>query len=149
MAHPRWPARARAIARAKAVADSENAAAMLDEFEHRIDAMIEIAGGAPAEATAAKPAPIVEPAAQAPESSEVPTVSGVVLRLGPGDAAPEPAVAETDPPADTAVDKGPTVAMLTAMVEALSASIQTPTPESEADVAAPAAQAIEPPPPAL
>ena len=38
---------AQAIARAKAVADSENAAAMLDEFEHRVDAMIEIAGGAP------------------------------------------------------------------------------------------------------
>ena len=40
-----------AIARAKTVADSENAAAMLDEFEHRVDAMIEIAGGAPAVGT--------------------------------------------------------------------------------------------------
>ena len=38
---------AQAIANAKTVADSETAAAMLDEFEHRVDAMIEIAGGAP------------------------------------------------------------------------------------------------------
>src|SRR4051812_17184722 len=37
---------AQAIANAKAVADSEAAAAMLDEFEHRVDAMIEIASGA-------------------------------------------------------------------------------------------------------
>jgi len=36
---------AQAIAGAKHVADSEAATAMLDEFEHRVDAMIEIAGG--------------------------------------------------------------------------------------------------------
>ena len=63
---------AQAIARAKAVADSENAAAMLDEFEHRVDAMIETAGGAPA-------------AEQATVSVQVPTVSYVVLRLGQGE----------------------------------------------------------------
>ena len=136
---------AQAIARAKAVADSENAAAMLDEFEHRVDAMIEIAGGMP-EAGPPATESVTQPAA---ESDQVPTVSGVVLRLGPGDVAPEPATAEAEPPADAAGDKGPTVAMLTAMVEALSASIQTPAPEPDAEVAAPAAQAIEPPPPAL
>jgi hypothetical protein len=136
---------AQAIARAKAVADSENAAAMLDEFEHRVDAMIGIAGGTPE----AGP-PAAEPATQpVAESDQVPTVSGVVLRLGPGDAAPEPAAAETEPPAENAGDKGPTVAMLTAMVEALSASIQTPGPEPEADVAALASQASEPPTEAL
>ena len=83
---------AQAIARAKAVADSETAAAMLDEFEHRVDAMIEIAGGAAAS----------QAAEQAAESEQVPTVSDVVLRLGPGDAAPEPAAAETAPPAERA-----------------------------------------------
>ena len=123
---------AQAIARAKAVADSENAAAMLDEFEHRVDAMIEIAGGAPA-------------AEQAAEPDHVPTVSDVVLRLGPGDAASEPTVADAAPPADTGGDKGPTVAMLTAMVQALSASIHTP----EAEAAPSAPQAAEPAPQAV
>ena len=117
-----------AIARAKAVADSENAAAMLDEFEHRVDAMIEIAGGAPTSQQAAEP-------------DQVPTVSDVVLRLGPADTAPEPAVADAAPSADTGGDKGPTVAMLTAMVQALSASIQTPEPKAE--VAPPAPPAAE------
>ena len=119
---------AQTIARAKAVADSENAAAMLDEFEHRVDAMIEIAGGAPG-------------AEQTAEPDQVPTVSDVVLRLGPADTASEPAVADAAPSADTGGDKGPTVAMLTAMVQALSASIQTPEPEAEG--AAPAPQAAE------
>src|SRR5215207_6393640 len=91
---------AQAIARAKAGADSENAAAMLDEFEHRVDAMIEIAGGAPA-------------AEQAAEPDQVPTVSDVVLRLGPADTASEPTVADAARPADSGGDKGPTVAMLT------------------------------------
>jgi hypothetical protein len=122
---------AQAIARAKAVADSETAAAMLDEFEHRVDAMIEIAGGAPAEAAAPVPPPVTEPAAQAPESNEVPTVSGVVLRLGPGDAAPAAATADAPQPAEEAADKGPTVAMLTAMVEALNASMPAPEPAAE------------------
>ena len=125
---------AQTIARAKAVADSENAAAILDEFEHRVDAMIEIASGAPA-------------AEQAAEPDQVPTVSDVVLRLGPADTTPEPAVADAAPPADTGGDKGPTVAMLTAMVQALSASIQTPTPEAEA--APPKPQAAAPAPSAL
>src|SRR5712671_3646101 len=36
---------AQAIARAKIVADSEAAAPLLDELEHRVDAMLDIAGG--------------------------------------------------------------------------------------------------------
>jgi hypothetical protein len=135
---------AQAIANAKTVADSETAAAMLDEFEHRVDAMIELAGGSavaaevaampePAEAI---PAEASEPAAApAADSDQVPTVSGVVLRLGPGDEAPPQAAEEPAPPDELAADQGPTVAMLTAMVEALSASIQTP-----ATVEAPAAE---------
>ena len=75
---------AQAIARAKAVADSETAAAMLDELEHRVDAMIEIAGGAPATAPTAKPAA---------RSDQVPTVSGVVFAAGPGDERAPPATA--------------------------------------------------------
>jgi len=114
---------AHAIARAKAVADSETAAAVLDEFEHRIDAMIEIAGAAATAAT--------EPPARTLESDQVPTVSGVVLQLGPGDAALAPATEESPPPADAAADKGPTVAMLTAMVEALNASMPGPEPAAE------------------
>ena len=127
---------AQAIANAKTVADSETAAAMLDEFEHRVDAMIEIAGGAPVTNPAVPEARI---AAAAAESDQVPTVSGVVLRLGPGEALPEPAIAQTAQPADAAGDKAPTVAMLTAMVEALSASIQEPEPQVVAPAAAPAA----------
>ena len=69
----------------------------------------------------------------------MPTVSGVVLRLGPGEALPEPAVTDTAQPADAAGDKAPTVAMLTAMVEALSASIQEPEPKVAAPAAGPAA----------
>src|ERR1051326_12041 len=49
---------AQAIARAKTVADSETATTLLDELEHRVDAMIEIAGGQhPVAASAATPAP--------------------------------------------------------------------------------------------
>ena len=55
----------RAIATAKAVADSETAATLLDEFEHRVDAMIEIAGRA--EAPAAEAAPVAAPAAETTE----------------------------------------------------------------------------------
>ena len=142
---------AQAIARAKTVADSEAAAAMLDEFEHRVDAMIELAGGS---AAAAEAAAMPEPAkaealpAEASEQAEapaadpdqVPTVSGVVLRLGPGDEAPA-ATDEPAPPAEAAADQGPTVAMLTAMVEALSASIEAPAAlEAPEAIEAPAAE---------
>ena len=104
---------AQAIAKAKAVADSETAANALDELEHRVDAMIEIASGAgsvaesqasQAPAVSAPPvAPVatavaenatqVPPADDAPapgppgsnsaEHDQVPTVSGVVSQLAP------------------------------------------------------------------
>jgi hypothetical protein len=106
---------AQAIARAKTVADSETATTMLDEFEHRVDAMIELAGGSAAASEQAD-APAADP-------DQVPTVSGVVQGLG--DEVPA-ATDEPAPPAEAAADQGPTVAMLTAMVEALSASIQVP-----------------------
>jgi hypothetical protein len=141
-----------AIANAKAVADSETAAAMLDEFEHRVDAMIEIASGAAMPHAAAPEAQVAEPAA---EPDRVPTVSGVVQGLGPGETAPESAIAggpaqaqaqasghqgdQADP-----ADQGPTVEMLTAMVEALSASIQPPV--SDAPEAAAEAAEAEPAP---
>jgi hypothetical protein len=111
---------AQAIAGAKHVADSEAATAMLDEFEHRVDAMIEIAGGH----AASQPQ-------QGAEPDQVPTVSGVVSQLGPTDAATDPATADTAQPAEPTAGSSPTVAMLTAMVEALSASIQVPAPETE------------------
>ena len=56
--------------------------------------MIEIAGGRRCRMRQRREAQVAEPAA---ESDQVPTVSGVVLRLGPGDAAPEPAAAEPAP----------------------------------------------------
>ena len=100
---------AQAIARAKTVADSETAAAMLDEFEHRVDAMIEIAGGSAVRPSAAMPEPaeaiqrrLRNSQTPAAEPDQVPTVSGVVLRLGPGDeAAPQAAAEEPAPPAET------------------------------------------------
>ena len=58
---------ARAIATAKAVADSETAATLLDEFEHRVDAMIEIAGRA--EPPAAEAAPVAETSRWRPKLS--------------------------------------------------------------------------------
>ncbi len=126
---------AQAIAGAKHVADSEAATAMLDEFEHRVDAMIEIAGGRAAEAQQ-----------EAAESDQVPTVSGVVSQFGPAEPsaaeAPQPAEAtgEQSPATASSTVASPTVAMLTAMVEALSAAIQAPAQE------APAAETPAPPP---
>jgi hypothetical protein len=127
---------AQAIARAKAVSDSENSAAMLDEFEHRVDAMIGIAGAAAAadSGATAKPPPqrqLTAPAAEAAaEADRVPTVSGVVQRLEPDENAPPPMLAGSQSAADRRAGQGPSVAMLTAMVEALSASIETPRAEA-------------------
>jgi hypothetical protein len=153
---------AQAIARAKAQADT-GIAGLLDEFEHRVDAMLEMAGGWP-EPAAAVPSDVATtpsaneaartqdtqgedaPAAQAEitetlaaptaASDQVPTVSSVVLLLGssrpPSDSAPDPAVAEASQSDESAGNQGPTVAMLTAMVEALSASIPAPEPEPQA-----------------
>jgi nicotinate-nucleotide--dimethylbenzimidazole phosphoribosyltransferase len=139
----------RAIATAKAVADSETAATLLDEFEHRVDAMIEVAGRAEAPAaeaaSVAAPAPeTTEPPPEAeqvpPEAEQVPTVSGVM-------SPPGSAVAfEPEPFHDPSGDLAPTVAMLTAMVEALRDAIpvepEPPTAvEAEPVMAAAAAEA--------
>jgi hypothetical protein len=141
---------ARAIARAKAAApdapapEGDATATLLDELEHRIDAMLEIAGAA---------AP--QPAAQtAPD--RVPTVSNVVSRLGPAAEAqktdaPVPAgtsdtgVAgnrEARPEAELESHRNPhqdvpTVSMLKAMVEAMNAAAPTePAHAAKSDVAA-------------
>jgi hypothetical protein len=127
---------ARAVARAKAAAPNTPApegsatATLLDELEHRIDAMLEIAGAAAPQ----PPAPV--------EPDQVPTVSNVVSQLGPGSEAektdaPAPALAvdtgvaesqaarpEADDPEsrqDSPRDV-PTVSMLKAMVEAMNAA---------------------------
>ena len=156
---------AQAIAKAKAVADSETAANLLDELEHRIDAMIEIAGRGPVAAAAAIPDPqapstaariehdaallahgtseaqhadaapdagAVEEAIQHPaEPDLVPTVSEVVSRLSADELTP---LRATDiAPAADAIVSAPTVAMLTAMVEALRDSISAAATEPETE----------------
>jgi hypothetical protein len=106
---------------------------LLDELEHRIDAMLGLGREI------------------APSSAQVPTVSGVVSQLGRGDEAP-PEVAQR---------QGPTVSELTAMVQALSASVpaapEAEPPQAEASATAepatsaaalpaePAAGAVAPP----
>ena len=172
---------AKTIAKAKAMADSETAAALLDEFEHRIDAMIEIAGGpVPAASADAAPAPAAErppapaepeppanPAAQGEsrvqlaevtyaggeppaEADQVPTVSGVVSRLGPGHDPFNEGVVNALHATGKTGDQGPTVAMLKAMVEALTVpAVQEAVAEAIAE-AAPTAQEpaaeVAPPP---
>ncbi len=143
------------IAQAKALPAEMNV--LLDEFEHRVDAMMEAAGGMPAGAPPAEAsappaeavAPAIEtiaPAAEAPvpagEADQVPTVSGVVSDLRPDEPAPESAVPQAE---QTATDKGPTVAMLTAMVQALRESIVElpPEPEPIAEAASPATPTVE------
>ena len=143
---------AETIAKAKAVADSETAAALLDEFEHRVDAMIEIAGGpvpaaradAPPEAIAEPslaPAPLDGPAA---EADQVPTVSGVVSRLGPDRDPFNEAVVNALHSADAPSGQGPTVAMLTAMVAAL--TVPAPPDAQEPEASEPEAASEVPPP---
>jgi hypothetical protein len=144
---------AHAIAEAKgAMAPGEagarkplDVAALLDELEHLIDAMIEVAGGG----AAAEPAPTD---AQSPaETGEVPTVSGVVLGLGSAHETLDPsAIADIPHPTDIGVGGGPTVAMLKAMVEALNASVparapDAPATETEATTAEATAAAAPPP----
>lgn len=158
---------AQAVAQAKAVADSETAALLLDEFEHRIDAMIEIAGGArPAAAAPVPPVPPVEPqpvaaladmpiapaaardqtaddipASQvietAAEDDQVPTVSGVVSRLGSDHDAFNEAIVRALQSTEADDDRGPSVAMLKAMVEALSveAPVEAAEPEATTEIA--------------
>lgn len=134
---------AEAIARSKAAvllaaSDAEaqlDTAALLDQFDHHVDAMIEIAGGMPTEQRALEHAPQtpVEPhtadGAQSPEPAEpdhVPTVSAVVTGLGHGEVASEATIFE--PTAEQSTN----VAMLKAMVEALNASVPQVAEESQA-----------------
>ncbi len=140
---------AQAIARGKAVADSETAATLLDELEHRVDAMLDIAGPGPVAEAAAIPdqqppaaaGPVEAQAIQHPAGpDQVPTVSDVVSRFGSDDE-PPPAAAAPQPVEDTATG-APTVAMLTAMVEALRDSI-SPAPEPEAALESPTPQAAD------
>jgi hypothetical protein len=131
-------------------------AILLDGLEHRVDAMIEIAGGTPSpDPIAPPPAPRIEEAAprveDPPPQARVPTVSNVVLPLGRGD----------DPRGDTA-EVRPSVFELEAMMQALSTptpdgsvapSPTEPMPEAPADVesvaptepapSAPAAESVE------
>ncbi len=141
---------AQAIARGKAVADSETAATLLDELEHRVDAMLDIAGPGPVAEAAAIPdpqpsaaaAPVEAQAIQHPAGpDQVPTVSDVVSRFGSDDE-PPPAAAAPQPVEDTATG-APTVAMLTAMVEALRDSISPAAPEPEAALESPTPQAAD------
>jgi hypothetical protein len=134
---------ARAVARAKAgwpepmaIADS-NAATLLDELEHHIDTMLEIAGGGSA------PVQIAEP-------DQVPTVSGVVSQLAPladtqhhdapqGSDAGRAGAPNDDTRADASGEDAqdvPTVSMLKAMVEALNAAAPSETPEAHAKMEA-------------
>jgi len=163
---------ARIIARAKAAAVQEaegGTMALLDELEHRVDAMLDIA------ATASTPHP---------EPDRVPTVSGVVSRFTP-DPAPVHAKRDSDRaaspvnaqdnvqknsqdtsqdnaprkapnnpqnastgPRDPAVSPGVTVSMLTAMVEALNTTKPTDRMDTgEADTTA-APQSLPAKPPA-
>jgi len=141
---------AQAIARGKAVADSETAATLLDELEHRVDAMLDIAGPGPVAEAAAIPDP-QPPAAAAPVEAQaiqhpagpdqVPTVSDVVSRFGSDDE-PPPAAAAPQPVENTATG-APTVAMLTAMVEALRNSISPAAPEPKAAPESPTPQAAD------
>jgi hypothetical protein len=141
---------AAAIGRAKAkVADTDDSdaaakavdtATMLDELEHLVDGMIEIATGESGAAAVAETAQLAmeapPPADQAPASDielaaaaeaanadQVPTVSGVVSRLDPEQPAAEPAPASARDVAIAAAAAGPTVEMLKSLVEALNASI--------------------------
>ena len=157
----------------------ETATTLLDELEHRVDAMIEIAGPGPVAAAAATadpqprssaapvardeaprahstseaqhvgamPAPDAEAVEQAirhpAEHDQVPTVSDVVSRFGSDDETPPAATAF--PPVDDTGISAPTVAMLTAMVEALRDSISA-TPEPEAAPLGVAPQDLAPQP---
>ena len=120
---------------ARPVDEAFDPAALLDELEHRVDEMIELAGSSPSAGT--------EPARPASDD-QVPTVSGVVSRLGRSE---NSGAAEHAPDA-TGV---PTVTMLATMVQALSAAAE-PSPETQttpqaieaAATPVPAAEALPP-----
>jgi hypothetical protein len=124
---------ATAIVRAKAIADSPSALSLLNAFEHRIEAMIQIAGGGEDRQPAAAKPPAAEAAVSdrdeaKAEPTEVPTVSGVVSRLGASD---EGSPSAADTPDSDLVDVS-NVAKLTAMVQALRDSMPPQEPEAVA-----------------
>ncbi len=121
-------------------------AALLDQLEHHVDAMIDTAGGGAAAAPQPElaPQPAAEWPAAAAEADRVPTVSGVVSGL----VSSEPAAADALPAADAAPDQSPSVAMLKAMVEALSAPALPALPETPAPEAAEVLRQIVEPAPA-
>lgn len=154
-----------AIAQAKAMfaapGDAEHKpdmTALLDQFEHQVDAMIETAGGR-AGAAAVMPEPaqraatfeaaamVAEPpATAAAEADQVPTVSSVVSGLGNGE--PDLAAADAAPGTGSTPHQTPSVAELKAMVEALSAeplrsTVEQPAPVAE-DVVTPVETATPP-----
>lgn len=156
---------AQAIVQAKASADSPAATSLLNEFEHRIDVMIEIAGGevrraAAAEQPVAEAAAVSEAQDTADEPTEVPTVSGVVSRLGASGETPPPA-ADTSEGSDNGLVDSSNVAKLAAMVQALRDSMPPEEPQAEAapetaavqentssaEAASPTPQSAEPAPP--
>lgn len=127
-------------------------AALLDEFEHLVDRLIEVATGrtdepaaAPTAAELPQPAEPVSAtdtgavASLPVDADQVPTVSGVVSRLDPEQPA-EPAEAQAREPAFTHAS-APSVEMLKSLVEALNASIPDGTPEAEALAESPGYQA--------
>jgi hypothetical protein len=149
---------AKSIARAKAALPahrSDNASAgdtahdiaiLLDEFEHRVDAMIEIAGGD------MRTGEISAAGVEAAEQAFVPTVSQVVSRLGRSQDQADDEASAAQAYTRSGSDQVPTVSMLQAMVEALGSSPQeaasdaeTPAP-SDLDIDAPPAEPVEPMP---
>jgi hypothetical protein len=138
---------AKAIVRAKAIADSPSALSLLNAFEHRIEAMIQIAGGGDERPPVAAQSPAVEAVAvadqdEASEPTEVPTVSGVVSRLSAGD---EAALSAAGTPDGGLVDVS-NVAKLTAMVQALRDSMPPEEQEPAAEVTVQVAETAETPP---
>jgi len=133
---------AQAIVQAKALVDSPAATSLLNEFEHRIDVMIEIAGGevrraVAAEQPAGEAAAVSEAQDTADEPTEVPTVSGVVSRLGASGEAP-PSAPDTSEGFDSGLVDASNVAKLTAMVQALRDSMppEEPQPATAPETAA-------------
>ena len=116
-------------------------AMLLDALEHRVDAMIEIAGDEPVPSPLMPPP--IEPAAlrdevRPAEVAGVPTVSAVVSRLGRDDDSPV-----------GLPEAGPSVSELEAMVQALSAPVPdaaAPSPETEASPGMEAVATAEPSP---
>jgi len=124
-------------------------AALLDELEHRVDGMLDIVNGAAPAADRDAGEPPQAGNASAPgvgpgEDNRVPTVSGVVSRLGRGQDAHAPD-GDTGAAPNGAEDADvPTVSMLEAMVEALNASVPATAPDTGS-----APQAAEAAPPAV